>query len=623
LQKLNFRKRNDDDTKSGSLPLVVPLVLGTFLAVMLLIGYAEGRLGVPGKLVDSDCYMWLVQTEHWHDGANWYDQSSPRSNAPYGETLHWGKPFEIVLLLPALMLTPFFGFHQALYLWGLAVAPALLIPTAVLLVWGLRPLLTRFQLFLACGLFLSNTAILVNFYPAQPDHKCLNTLLFTAAMGLSIRVLGSQARAIHFVLLGLVFAVGLWSSVEMLFAIGILQMVMVGLWLWHGGVWARRACEVTFSTMVFSSIALLLSRALSTWPHDFENDALSSLHLVLLMLLTIASFIQWKWGPGIKRIGQMALGLISEVIIGGILYRLHPTVFHGPFGDVDPEVRHIWQDKVQDTLPLAGLSMTALATIFYLLGGALSALPAALVLAWKDRSSSQGGWIFLGVNLAASLAVTLFVADRFSTQAALCALGPLAVFLAWLLPEKRLSGAFRLLALMVLGNIGVALSFLLQGIAGRTEAPAQASVAVVTPTPRAVRSMQQLPTVELAQFLNGSSFPAPQRILTFLDLGAELMYRTPHETVATPYHRNTAGILDDFHIMEAQDDATARAIVHQRGVTLILVCPTLDEARTYYEVGTPGTLYERLLKNQPPDWLKPVELPAPLRDDFQLWSVSL
>jgi hypothetical protein len=101
------------------------------------------------------------------------------------------------------------------------------------------------------------------------------------------------------------------------------------------------------------------------------------------------------------------------------------------------------------------------------------------------------------------------------------------------------------------------------------------------------------------------------------------MYRTPHETIATPYHRNKAGILDDFHVMEAQDDAEAEAILRRRGVTLILVCPTLDESETYYDVGTPGTLYERLLENRPPGWLKPVELPASLREDFQLWAVSL
>jgi hypothetical protein len=426
----------------------------------------------------------------------------------------------------------------------------------------------------------------------------------------------------HFGLLGFVFAIGLWSSMEMLFAIVILQMVMAALWLWRGGVWAGRACAITFSTAVFSFLALLLNRPCWTWSHDFENDALSSLQLVLLMLLAIAWFVQWKLGPTVNRLGQIVLGLISVAIMGWVLYQLHPTVFHGPFGDVDPEVRRIWQDKVQDTLPLAGMSVAALAVIFYLLGVALPALPAALVLAWKNRSSSQNGWIFLAANLAAALAVTLFVADRFSTQAALCALGPLAVLLAWLVPEKRISGPFRLLALMILGNIGVALSFLLEGIAARTEAPVPTSMVVATSLPRAVRSMQQLPTVELAQFLNGPSFPAPQRILTFLDLSAELMYRTPHETVATPYHRNTAGILDDFHIMEARDDETARAILVRRGVTLILICPTLDEARTYYEVGTAGTLYERLLNNQPPDWLKPVELPAPLRDDFQLWSVS-
>ena len=605
---------------NGSLPLTVPLILGLFLAVVLLLGHAEGRLGTPGKLVDSDCYMWLLRTEQLHDGAGWYNQVSPRSNAPYGEILHWGRPFDLVLLLPALALAPFFGFHQALYLWGVAVAPVLLIPTVVLLVWGLRPLLNRFQLFLACGLFLSNTAILVNFYPAQPDHKCLNTLLFTAAMGLSIRVLGSNFRAVHAAWLGLVFAVGLWSSMEMLFAIALLQTALAALWFWRGGIWAKRAWVVSWATAILGGVALLLHRPLSIWPHDFENDSLSSLQLILLVLLAATWFVLWQLGPSLNRSGRLGTGVVCTTLIGAILYLLHPTFFHGPFGDADPEVRRIWMNKIQDTLPLAG---AGLAAILYLLGMALLAFPAALVLAWKEWNSKENGGIFLAVGLTLSLVLTLFVADRCSTQAALFALGPLSILLGWLLPEGKVPASVRLLVLLMLGSAGVALSFLLRDF-GTSVAMAQTteSPATSAPSPRISRSMQELPTFALAQFLKGPQFPAPQIILTHLDLGAELMYRTPHDVVATPYHRNTAGILDDFQVMEAQDDAVAEKIIRRRGVTLILVCPTLDEAKAYYEVGTTGTLYNRLLRNQPPDWLKSVELPPALRDDFQLWAVS-
>jgi hypothetical protein len=190
-----------------------------------------------------------------------------------------------------------------------------------------------------------------------------------------------------------------------------------------------------------------------------------------------------------------------------------------------------------------------------------------------------------------------------------------------LVPEGRLPASVRLLLLLILGNAGVILSFVPRYFAVAPGAAIEAGTAA-SPV-RVTRSMEELPTIELAQFLESARFPAPQRILTEIDLSAELMYRTPHETIATPYHRNRDGILDDFHVMEAQDDAVAEAILRRRGVTLILVCPTLDESKTYYDVGTSGTLYERLMKNRPPGWLKQVELPASLREDFQLWAVSL
>jgi hypothetical protein len=598
----------------------VPLCLGLCLAVVLLFGHAEGRLGTPGKLVDSDSYMWLLQTEQWHNGASWYDLTSPRSNAPYGETLHWGRPFNLVLLGPALALAPFFGFHQALYLWGIAVGPVLLIPTAGLFVWSLRPLLTPFQLLLACGLFFSNPAILLNFYPAQPDHKSLNILLFTAALGCSIRVLRSPFWADMVIALGFTFALGLWSSMEMLFAIGVLQGVLALLWFWQGGDWAQRAFRISFSNAVFVAVALLISRPWSVLPHDFEVDRLSSLQFILLVSLVPAWFVLGKFATVSSRIVRLLFGAAAAGVIAVFIYRLHPSFFRGPFGDVDPEVWRIWLSQVQTTTPLVAMGTGSLASILYLLGMALIALPVSFVIAAKTRPPDQAAWIFLAGNMAAALALSLFVADRWSAQAALCAVAPLTVVLPRLVPERMGPKALRLFLLLILGNAGVLLSFLPRYF---PVVPGGVTMdgAVASPV-RATRSMEQLPTIELAQFLDGPRFPAPQRILTHLDLSAELMYRTPHETVATPYHRNTAGILDDFHVMEAQDDAVVQAILRRRGVTLILVCPTLDESQAYYERGTPGTLYERLIENRPPTWLKPVELPMPLREDFQLWAVS-
>lgn len=623
MPAMNSTEKKSAPTKP--LPLAVPLVLGLFLAIVLLIGHMEGRLGTPGKLVDSDCYMWLLRTEHLYNGAGWYDQTSPRSNAPYGETLHWGRPFDLVLLVPALTLTPFYGFHKALYLWGLAVAPVLLIPTAMLFVWALRPLLTRFQLFLACGLFLSNTAILVNFFPAQPDHKCLNTLLFTAAMGLSLRAVNLQFRTTQAALLGLVFAVGLWSSMEMLFAIVVLQTVLSLLWVRRGDIWAQRACLVSFFMTVFSSGALLLHRPLSQLA-NFENDSLSLLQLALLALLTIAWLVLWKFVRTEKIFTRFVTGTFAAIVVCAGVYWLHPTFFKGPFGDCDPEVRRIWMSKIQDTLPLAGTSLQSLAAVLYLCGMSLLALPTALGLAWRNRSTTSHEWLFLAIGLTAALGLSLFVADRCSTQAALFALGPLSVFLANLLNEEKWPMPVRLLSLLTLSSAGVVLSFLLvlfgTTLSAHVTQPTTVSAPSAYPAP-ALRSMEQLPTIELAHFLNGPEFPVPQRILTHLDLGAELMYRTPHEVIATPYHRNVAGILDDFHIMESRDDKEAEAIVQRRGVTLILTCPSLDEANTYYEAdGLQDTLYERLLKNQPPQWLNRVELPPNLRGDFQLWTVS-
>lgn len=54
-----------------------------------------------GELADSDCYMRLLRVEALHDGGPWYDPVVRRENAPYGQTSHWTRPFDVVLLLGA------------------------------------------------------------------------------------------------------------------------------------------------------------------------------------------------------------------------------------------------------------------------------------------------------------------------------------------------------------------------------------------------------------------------------------------------------------------------------------------------------------------------------------------
>src|SRR3546814_17289824 len=41
----------------------------------------------------------------------------------------------------------------------------------------------------------------------------------------------------------------------------------------------------------------------------------------------------------------------------------------------------------------------------------------------------------------------------------------------------------------------------------------------------------------------------PQTVLAFMDVDPELLYRTRHRVIGTPYHRNGDGIFDGYRIL--------------------------------------------------------------------------
>jgi hypothetical protein len=110
------------------------------------------------------------------------------------------------------------------------------------------------------------------------------------------------------------------------------------------------------------------------------------------------------------------------------------------------------------------------------------------------------------------------------------------------------------------------------------------------------------------------------RILTDIDFGAEILYRTRHEVIGTPYHRNSKGILDTYDIMTAETDEEALEIIQRRGIDLILLCPKSIESALYSKPEQSTNFYRRLCEDTIPNWLKKVELPSDLSSSFILFE---
>jgi hypothetical protein len=150
------------------------------------------------------------------------------------------------------------------------------------------------------------------------------------------------------------------------------------------------------------------------------------------------------------------------------------------------------------------------------------------------------------------------------------------------------------------------------------------------PAGAVAKGKKECTVAAIAEHLNAGAYgEGPRRILTLPLFGAELLYRTPHHVVATgfaiwsgPAAAGAAGLVDVYRFFSAADNETARQIVRQRGVDLVLTCPYSNERLIYARDDGASSFYQRLGEGELPAWLGEELLPDALSRYFRLFRVA-
>ena len=605
--------------RPGQLLPVMALIVTWALVHVCLVVFRDVPVFDSG-LVGPDSYMRMLRVNELYQGQGWFDGTIARANAPFGDTLHWTRPFDLLLMLIALPVAPFMSFEQALYVAGIVVSPLMQLGTALALIWTLRPLIRPAVWFLpAVALFLQPGALSYSIL-GRADHHALLLLVFVIAAGFILRSLRNPLDARPAFLAGVACGVGVWLSVEFLLVLGLCLTAMGLPWLCGERERAGQNKWFALALSLMLLAALFAERPLAQLlepSYDSVSCVQFFIAVCFLLFWRTAETFEQRRGEAARLFGRATLLVLGTGTAGLLVAATFPHFFGGPMVDVDPRIRGIWLDRVIEMKPIMPRDRDSLGKFVFYLGGGIVAVPLLLKVLIGERGSHRFWPLFFVALACIELWIVSVRHVRFSGYAEIAFVMAFAValdrYLRWSghiandLTRGLLRGAF--LTVMLLGPLVMGAALLIE----QSQATAGSGAA-----------SRSCNVTALADYLNRDPrwSQTPQTILTFVDIGPELLYRTRHSVLATPYHRNGDGIFDSYRIMSAHDDALARQLIDERKVGLLLLCGTPGERASFTDPEYSETLYRRLDSGQPPAWLSPVELPPDLRGTAKLYAVA-
>lgn len=580
----------------------------------------------------TDTYMRVVRVREWIDSAhwpaNWYETFSARSNWPHGETLHWTRPMDLALVVLAAPFWPFVGLHKALYIAAVIVGPVLLLGAVALMVWGTRAVLDARGQVLMVVLFALQPMVQSSFVVARPDHHSMILLSFVAVLACLVRFTSAPAlggRATTYA--GAWAAFGIWVSIEAL-AVELFALLALGLvWALSGRrAWLDALARFTITGALVLALALTVERPPAQWLASEEYDRLSTVQVVLLALITLGVVAMRRTLDRLPLklqtsfAGRMGVSILAAAAAALVMGGLFPDFFKGPFGAaMDDRLAELWLANINEFTPLLQSERDSVILALIVLA------PALWTVVWSVKALQNRRY---GENTAAlvstvAIAVALFVPlaglqARWGGYVGAVVVIPWAVLLVDALDWKggpKSGGPDGTPLLRTPLFILVALAHLLAAWAFDTVTGGREADTALEKTACRWRA--------LAPVLNGEEFTAdgPKILFTFMHMGPEVLYRTPHRVVGTPYHRNTEGLLDTFTVFTGVDLSESRAILTRRGADYVVTCVNSGEEAFLLKVEG-ETLIRRIHEDRPPEWLVPLALPDTLRNGFRVYRFT-
>ncbi|MEH6695367.1 MAG: hypothetical protein V7675_10000 [Hyphomonas sp.] len=557
---------------------VIGACFGLLMVLSLLVVSAvSGRLSTSA--MEADNVMRLVQIQDLLKGQGWFDLHQARLGPPGGTAMHWSRLADVPVLVIKGVLDVFLPSQRALDVACLVWPPL----SVLLVVWGLMTGARRLggctMLVFTCIIAATILFRHPNFLSGSIDHHNLQLGFLAIALGFSLdrnRAPVSLAAA----------GAALASSI----AIGVEVYAFVGVFcVFHALDWALTGAAARRGAVAFGGSLALLTTVF--FAASIAPAAYGVVHCDALSLVTLCAAV--LGGAGLAGAAAIlsnksvvwrmsGLGIVG-IACATMLAVLAPQCLGSPLDELQPIVRTLWLEKVDEARPLFALRPGMAREVPFMAGITLIAMA---VSAWRIWTGTQRRAHVLFLALLLADFVLTLQQVRFYTFGHLFAVIPLAFWVATLFARGREPGE-RGVAYVLALAVSVPLVWGVPGIFFATNARG------MTPSASACGSAAMLSALE----------GRPDgRVLAVADVAPNILRYTRHSVLHGHYHRNATGIEAALSILTAPSGKAVSLMRHAQ-VDYVLSCPGHAEM-SMLATFAPRSLAADLSAGAPPGALK-------------------
>ncbi|RWC56539.1 GtrA family protein [Mesorhizobium sp.] len=566
------------------------------LALLATLGFlaVNASAGFPALIDaggDNDNLLRLVEVRDLLAGQGWFDLHQYRMGLEGGFVMHWSRLVDapiaaIVLAVSKLTGNTTLAENVAQVAW-----PALLFGlTMVFIIRTARGFAGNGAVLPVIVVGAAALYFIGIFTPGALDHHNVQLMLTVASLSFLIE---ARMRRPAAWLAGLCAALTLAIGMETAPYVAAIGVCVSALFVLDGSGEKLIARDFGFGLAGVSTLVFVTTIPISAWG-QVKCDAFSTVQFVVAALAGIGLAATTSIEAAGRTRGRrlISLGLLG-IVLGAALLSLFPQCLASPYTGLDPRLKTLWLDHIDEAQSLFQLAARHPAEL-----AARYVTPLVAIVLMASRLTHDS-WRRQDSLVAVLLVVAFLVSVwqvRGSTFSIAFAVIPLAAWIAkW--RQRAETSPSRSSVLRMAAAWLVSINSIWSG-AAEAAAAALETGAKTTKDAGADPSCHAKATFAALGRMPGTT------VLAVSNLGSPILMYSRHRVFAGPYHRNVAGdllALDAFLGSEAQ----ARSIVGDHHVGLVALCRGNPESQLL-AFTVPDGFLAGLMRGHVPEWLEPI-----------------